>query len=133
MHSAEAWKNLQKQICSFATVEDFWAYYRAMPEPSTVFYDGRNRFKQRVGKEGEERSIESFSLFKNNVEPSWEDDANIRGGEWWMRKPVQPANLDRWWNNLVLGLVGCTIENGDEITGARVVDKSKLGDGKTIV
>ena len=24
----------------------------------------------------------------------------------------------------VLGLVGCTIENGDDITGARIVDKS---------
>ena len=33
----------------------------------------------------------------------------------------------------VLGLVGCTIENGDEIAGARVVDKSKVGDGRTIV
>jgi len=33
----------------------------------------------------------------------------------------------------VLGLAGCTIENGDEITGARVVDKSKMGDAKTIV
>jgi len=32
-----------------------------------------------------------------------------------------------------MGLVGCTIENGDDITGARVVDKSKVGDAKTIV
>jgi len=30
-------------------------------------------------------------------------------------------------------LVGCTIEKGDEITGARVVDKSKPGEGRTIV
>ena len=34
---------------------------------------------------------------------------------------------DKYWNNLVLGLVGCTIDAGDNICGARVVDKSQLG------
>jgi hypothetical protein len=88
---------------------------------------------KKVGKDGEERCIESFSLFKKDIEPSWEDDGNIRGGEWWFRKPVPAAVLDKWWEILVMGLVGCTIENGDDITGARVVDKSKVGDAKTIV
>ena len=66
-----------------------------------VFYDGKDRTRRRVGNEGEERVIESFSLFKNGIEPSWEDDGNIRGGEWWIRKQVQPGMLDRWWENLV--------------------------------
>lgn len=132
-HSQVDWKNLQRHLCSFTTVEDFWSFYERLPPPSTVFYDCKNRELKRVGKDGEERCIESFSLFKKDIEPSWEDDGNIRGGEWWFRKAVQPAVLDKWWNNLVLGLVGCTIENGDDITGARVVDKSKAGDGRTIV
>jgi hypothetical protein len=157
------WKNLQQHLCSFNNTEDFWHYYGGLPKPSAVFYDGKERMRRRVGKEGEERIIESFALFKNGIEPSWEDDGNIRGGEWWIRRQVQPGMLDRWWENLVrlamlfmllfeappphtlthkplnrssaqvLGLVGCTIENGDDIAGARVVDKSKVGDGRTIV
>jgi len=76
-------------------------YYRVLPPPSTVFYDGKSREKRRVGKEGEERAIECFSLFKKDIEPTWEDDSNIRGGEWVVRKVVQPGVLDKWWENLV--------------------------------
>jgi translation initiation factor 4E len=95
--------------------------------------DPKTKEKRLVGKEGEERAIECFSLFKKGIEPSWEDDANIRGGEFWMRKPIaNAAVLDKWWNNLVLALVGSTVENGDEITGARVVDKSK-SDGRLLM
>jgi hypothetical protein len=96
---------LQRQLCVFNTVEDFWMYYRNVPPPSAVFYDGMKREKRRVGKDGEERAIECFSLFKKDIEPSWEDDSNIRGGEWWLRKAVQPGQLDSLWQNLVSGAV----------------------------
>jgi len=98
-----------------------------------VFYDSKLREKRPVGTDQDSRVLESLSLFKAGVEPSWEDAANIRGGEWWMRKAVTPAVLDNWWTNIVLGLVGCTIENSDDICGVRVVDKSKAGDGRTFV
>ena len=80
-------------------MEDFWHYFNALPKPSDVFSEGKMR--RRVGKEGEERVIESFALFKSGIEPSWEDDSNIRGGEWVIRKQPQPVVLDRWWENLV--------------------------------
>jgi hypothetical protein len=86
-----------------------------------------------VGTDQDSRTLESLSIFKTGIEPSWEDAANIRGGEWWMRKAVTPGVLDQWWTNIVLGLVGCTIEGSDDIAGARVVDKSKAGDGRTFV
>ena len=35
--------------------------------------------------------------------------------------------LDTYWENLVLGLIGETIDEQDEICGCRVVDKSKKG------
>jgi hypothetical protein len=38
---------------------------------------------------------------------------------------MDPKQLDEYWLNLVLGMIGETIDKGDEITGARVVDKSK--------
>jgi hypothetical protein len=35
-----------------------------------------------------------------------------------------PILQDEYWTNLVLGMIGETIDAGDEICGARVVDKS---------
>ena len=38
---------------------------------------------------------------------------------------MDPKQLDEYWLNMVLGMIGEIIDKGDEITGARVVDKSK--------
>lgn len=104
---------------SFNTIEEFWRYYNHVPRPSQVFYDGKTN--KRVG----DRQIESFALFKEGIKPEWEDAQNAKGGEWMCRERLTPALLDLYWENLVLGLIGETIDNGDEICGARVVDKSR--------
>jgi hypothetical protein len=45
------------------------------------------------------------------------------------RKSFTPDQLDVYWENLVLSLLGETIDDGDEVCGCRVVDKSpKKGD-----
>ena len=40
------------------------------------------------------------------------------------RETFHPEQLDIYWENLVLALIGETIDEGDEICGCRVVDKS---------
>jgi hypothetical protein len=126
--TAKEWANLQKKLFTFKTVEDFWAYYVHIPTPSEVFYDGKAR--KRVGKPPGDRYIESFSLFKEGIAPEWEDAANISGGEWNLRQTGRgndSEKIDQWWQNIVLGLVGETIDDVepyDNICGARIVDKS---------
>ena len=73
------------------------------------------------------KSVESIQLFKKGIKPEWEDVANANGGEWTVRKPfdLRTGELDTLWENLVMGLVGEQIDDGDEICGARVVDKSR--------
>ena len=39
-------------------------------------------------------------------------------------KSFQPDQLDIYWENLVLALIGETIDDADEVCGCRVVDKS---------
>lgn len=54
----------------------------------------------------------------------WEDPHNATGGHLEYRiTPFQTkaGQLDEYWNNLVLGLVGGTIEHSDYITGIRLV------------
>ena len=140
-----------KAVCEFSTVEEFWKYWSFVPRPSEVLFDGNARKGKQppfsllhrctpyhppsfvhpcfATTEVEGRTIEAFSIFKKGIRPEWEDTANRTGGELTCRKSFQPEQLDVFWENLVLALIGETIDEGDEICGCRVVDKS-VGKGK---
>lgn len=118
------------ELCAFKTVEEFWCSFNHIPKPSEVFFDGECRKK--VGPEG--KTVEEYSLFKKGIEPEWGDPENVVGGEWFCRQYFDGEVLDLYWQNLVMGVVGETIEdcvdeeklyNSDVINGCRVVDKSR--------
>lgn len=124
------WKDNMSELCSFNTVEAFWSYFNHIPKPSEVFFDGDSRKK--VGPDG--RTVEEYSLFKKGIEPEWGDPQNVVGGEWFCRQYFDPEVLDLYWQNLVMGVVGETIEDSvdeeksygpDVVNGCRVVDKSR--------
>ena len=50
---------------------------------------------------------------------------SLRVGEWQARSNFDLNTLTKGWENLVMGLIGETVDEGDDITGARVVDKSR--------
>jgi len=119
-----AWKDSMKALCTFSTIEDFWRYFNHIPKPSEVFFDGD--CQKRVGEKNEK--IEEYSLFKKGIEPEWGDPRNCDGGEWFWRTNLDSDVLDLFWQNMVLGVVGETLENpalGSHVNGARVVDKSR--------
>ncbi len=127
------WKENMKPLCTFSTIEDFWRYFNHLPKPSQVFYDGDSR--KVVGPTS--KRVEEYSLFKKGIEPKWEDEANMTGGEWFIRQTLDMDVLDMYWQNLVLGCIGESIEDGADLSsnkcgmnvvnGARVVDKGKGG------
>jgi hypothetical protein len=92
---------------------------------SEVFFDGNTR------KEVEGRTIDGYSLFKKGIRPEWEDLANRSGSEYTCRRTMTVEMVDLYWENLVMALVGETIDENDEICGCRVVDKSKKGNSRT--
>ena len=77
-----------------------------------------------------DRTVESFSLMKTGIRPEWEDHANKNGGELYCLKPMDPAQLDVYWEALTLGCIGEILDGANEICGCRVVDKSKQGRAK---
>ena len=111
------WRESIFKVCEFDTVEDFWRYWNNIPKASQFFSvcDARPRLQ---GKD-----VEALSLFKEGIQPMWEDEANKSGGEFTLRKFFPPVALDTFWNNLVMGMVGETLEDKDEICGGRIVDK----------
>ena len=86
-----------KPICEFATGEDFWAVYSHLRRP---------------GDQG--NSISDYHLFKKDIRPIWED--NLNGGKWIIR--LKKGIAARYWEDLVLAIIGDQFDVGDEICGA---------------
>ena len=124
--NSKSYEDNMSQLCEIATVEDFWKAYNNIPKPSAIFFDGRTR------KKFKDRTVESFSLFKKNIKPEWEDVQNRTGAEWFCRKTFPGPQLDEFWQSLVLGMIGETIDPNDDICGARVVDKSGARGGNAV-
>jgi translation initiation factor 4E len=91
---------------------------------SEVFYDGKAK------KYIEGRLIKSFAVFKKGINPTWEDPANANGSELVASSAFLPDIFDAFWENLVLGLIGESIDDADQICGCRVVDQTRKNNAK---
>nr|CCA20959.1 conserved hypothetical protein [Albugo laibachii Nc14] len=107
------------KMCTFKSVGKFWGYWNNILKPSQVLFDGFTR--KRIG----DRYVESFAVFREGIVPEWEDPQNRTGGEWSIRKELTGPVLDKLWEITVLGAIGEQLDEGDEITGVRVIHKNK--------
>lgn len=104
----ESYESNLRAIGTFGTVEDFWRYYNHLVKPSKLEINS------------------NYHFFKEGIKPMWEDSANSKGGKWVLT--FRDKNLlDTCWENVVLGLVGETLDMENEITGA-VISRRKAGD-----
>mmetsp|Transcript_30643 Transcript_30643/g.55990 ORF Transcript_30643/g.55990 Transcript_30643/m.55990 type:complete len:240 (+) Transcript_30643:73-792(+) len=112
------------RIASFNTVKGFWRYWNHLPQPSELV-DG----KKFVRDTGDTTSVvDALMVFRNGIKPEWEDPVNASGGHFQFQlKPSlgdgKGGIIDEYWNNIVLGMIGGTLEPADMVTGARLVDK----------
>ncbi|KAG8649855.1 hypothetical protein MANES_08G145200v8 [Manihot esculenta] len=87
-----------KKIVEFSTVEGFWVCYCHLARPSSL------------------PSPTDLHLFKEGIRPLWEDSANSNGGKWIIR--FKKVVSGRFWEDMVLALVGDQLDYGDNICGA---------------
>eukprot|EP00064_Thunnus_orientalis_P000242 superscaffoldBa00000012_g242 len=69
-----------------------------------------------------------YSLFKDGIEPMWEDERNRRGGRWLitLSKQQRKADLDRFWLETLLCLVGEAFDDySDDVCGAVINVRAK--------
>eukprot|EP00922_Rhytidocystis_sp_ex-Travisia-forbesii_P060486 GHVS01089639.1.p1 GENE.GHVS01089639.1~~GHVS01089639.1.p1 ORF type:complete len:249 (+),score=63.72 GHVS01089639.1:299-1045(+) len=116
-----------KAIASFRTVQEFWRLWNHMPQPSELLNS------KRMVREADDalHLVDALMIFKEGVEPMWEDPVNARGGhfEYKLNRSQGGDVIDEYWNNLVLGMIGGNLEDGGIITGVRLVDKLNSGRG----
>lgn len=109
------------RVASFSTVKGFWKYWNHLPQPSELL-DG----KKFVRETAESRSVvDALMVFREGVKPEWEDSTNATGGhfQFQLKPNLGGGTIDEYWNNIVLGMIGGTIEPAEMITGIRLVDK----------
>jgi len=105
----ESYESNLREIGNFGTVEDFWRYYNHMVKPSRI------------------ENNSNYHFFKKGIKPMWEDAHNAKGGKWVLTLKGDKGVLDTIWENVVLALVGETLDADNEICGA-VFSKRKGGD-----
>lgn len=115
--SKEEYSNNTQRLSEFASVQDFWSLWTHMPQPSELL-------EQKRMSSGAD-TVDALMVFRDNVRPEWEDEKNATGGhfQFQLKPAVGGGQIDEYWNNLVLGVIGSTIEPACMITGIRLVDK----------
>ena len=100
-------KSYEDNTTTLGTVrsaEDFWRLYVHLRRPAT-------------GTGSDERTVVcDYHVFREGIKPMWEDDANRDGGKWIVR--VKKGVAARYWEDVILAIVGGQFNVGDEICGA---------------
>ncbi|KAI9535361.1 translation initiation factor eIF4E [Dissostichus eleginoides] len=109
---SKSWTENLRLISKFDTVEDFWALYNHIQQPSKLGFGC------------------DYCLFKDGIKPMWEDDRNKLGGRWLMtlNKQQRHNDLDRYWMETLLCLVGESFDAASEDVNGAVVNVRPKGD-----
>ena len=108
------WKTSLLKVAKFNTVEDFWALYNHIESASNLL------------------SGSDYCLFKDDIEPMWEDNANRKGGRWLFTLLKQPGTkynvtIDDLWTEVLLCLIGEAFgEYSTHINGAVLNIRPKM-------
>jgi len=116
-----AYSDATHKVANFASVQEFWKLWNHMPQPSELLEQKRMVREQPDGL----HVIDAIMIFRENIRPEWEDKMNATGGhfQFQLKPNIGGGQVDEFWNNLVLGMIGATIEPANMITGVRLVDK----------
>ncbi|DAZ99202.1 TPA: hypothetical protein N0F65_008235 [Lagenidium giganteum] len=99
-NKAESYEKSIKELGEFKTVQCFWRVYNHLVRPNDL------------------PNTMDYHLFKTGIKPMWEDAANRRGGKWMVR--IRKGIASRYWEDLVLAIIGEQFDVGNEICGAVV-------------
>jgi len=119
---AEKYADATRKVTKFNTVQEFWGIWNGLPQPSELL-EQKRIMRDQSGQSSV--AIDAIMIFKEGIAPEWEAPLNASGGHFQiqMKPNVGGGQIDEYWNNVVLGMVGGTLEPSDMITGIRLVDK----------
>ncbi|KAG9137511.1 hypothetical protein Leryth_016803 [Lithospermum erythrorhizon] len=93
-----AWGSSLRKLYTFDTVEQFWCLHDQVFQPSKITMNA------------------DFHLFKEGVEPKWEDPECANGGKWTVTCS-RKGNMDNLWLETLMALIGEQFDEADDICG----------------
>lgn len=119
---AAQYSDATHRVASFSTVKGFWKYWNHLPQPSELL-DGKKFVREAA--DSTRNVVDALMVFRDGIKPEWEDAVNASGGhfQFQLKASLGGGTIDEYWNNIVLGMIGGTIEPAEMITGIRLVDK----------
>lgn len=124
-HAKDKVKNYDSntyKIMDIDSLEKFWGTYNYTPEPKDIFYDGYN--KKYLKMNGTRLDPNAFSFFEKGVKPTWDDEKNINGAEWSIRKFNGLKDISDMWKTSLVDLISDSFEYSEHIKGIRIVDST---------
>mmetsp|Transcript_71973 Transcript_71973/g.83631 ORF Transcript_71973/g.83631 Transcript_71973/m.83631 type:complete len:209 (+) Transcript_71973:45-671(+) len=130
--SDEAWKRAINKVLSFDDLGVFakmWNNLSYHKPTQTFFFDPVKKVNRRfeVKDRTEMEQINGINIFRNDITPEWADPENKNGGDYQLMldESNNPENIDEYWQELLLQVVGETFKLSDQINGIRLIDKSR--------
>eukprot|EP00474_Spongospora_subterranea_P008598 CRZ09056.1 hypothetical protein [Spongospora subterranea] len=95
---AAQWTSNIKEVFTFETVEDFWRLFNNVKVPSQIQVNS------------------NYHLFRQGIQPAWEDPANAKGGRWKVEIKT-PAEFDNLWRLMTAAIVGENFDHSEHVCG----------------
>lgn len=106
----ESWADLLKPVISLSSVEEFWGIFNSIPQASDLPLKA------------------DYHLFRENIRPEWEDEANSNGGKWVFQfKDRKNVDINEIWLRTLLSVIGETIEDDENEVNGAVLNIRKFG------
>lgn len=102
------WSTSHQLVGTVATVEDFWQLHQLIKPPSCLAL------------------ANDYAMFRQGVNPDWDDPANCAGGRWVVRRE-RGQDLDSAWLALLYLVLGDHLGEQAQVTGV-VASRRKKGD-----
>jgi translation initiation factor 4E len=103
-HNSDNWLDNLHKCGTFDSIESFWRIFNNIKPASQLSSHG------------------NYHLFRDGVQPMWEDPCNVEGGKFVLSMPKKDSRTgrcDEWWLYTVLAVVGETMDaHGNQICGA---------------
>ena len=105
---SKSWEQNQEKITTVDTIEDFWQVHNYI-EPAGKLNQGC-----------------SYMVFKEGIQPDWEDFQNMAGGRWIVNIDKNNDAVDNYWLEIIFILIGEHAgEHADMVNGAGINIRAK--------
>ena len=71
--------DLTRKVATVSDIQSFWKFFMHLPQPSSILGESLKALRQ-DSEDAPAHTLAAIMLFRDNIRPEWEDEANKKGG-----------------------------------------------------